>query len=516
MAWRWPSPSPNPEDMDTRILGVAQMQWADRQAMAGGISGEVLMAAAGRAVARAVADRITGSQRVWIAAGPGNNGGDGLAAARLLHADGVPVQVSLLGTIAKLHGEAKVHAKQALDAGVHIESVTGKDDLDWTRRQAGRADMIVDSLFGTGLSRPLEGLPAAMAELINASGRPVLSIDVPSGIGGDDGAVDGPAVEARWTLPIAACKWGQWLGRGREYSGTILEPADIGITGDILDRAVDAVSGPVGEARLIDTGLIRRAFPSRPRTAHKKHFGHVWILGGSRGYTGAPRMAAMGAFAVGAGLVSIACPDDVYPVIATACLEVMVHPHQQAPWQQADVLVAGPGWGADCADRLMAVLDAGMPLVLDADALNALARDSGLVARLRDRKSPVVLTPHPGEAARLLDSDSAAVQRNRLAAVLALVERFGCWVVLKGADSLIASPERKVWLCPFGSPRLAVAGTGDVLAGMIGGLIARKQDFDLALPAAVALHAMAGEADGWYRAGQLPDRVFSLIEKGIF
>jgi ADP-dependent NAD(P)H-hydrate dehydratase / NAD(P)H-hydrate epimerase len=355
-----------------------------------------------------------------------------------------------------------------------------------------------------------------MAELINASGRPVLSVDMASGIGGDDGALEGAAVQATWTLPIAACKWGQWLGRGRGCSGIILEPADIGIPEELLAQAATAVPGAAAEAQLINTALIRRAFPPRPRTAHKKHFGHLWVLGGSRGYTGAPRMAAMGAFAVGAGLVSIACPEDVYPVIAAACLEVMVHAQDAAPWQRADAVVAGPGWGTDCADRLAAVLDADMPLLLDADALNALARDGGLASMLRDRRAPAVITPHPGEAARLLDMDGAAVQADRLAAALRLSERFGCWVVLKGADSLVVSPEHKVWLCPFGSPRLAVAGTGDVLAGMIGGLIAQGRGFDVAVPAAVALHALAGESGGWYRAGQLPDRVFSLIERGVF
>jgi hydroxyethylthiazole kinase-like uncharacterized protein yjeF len=498
------------------ILTAAQMRWADRQSMAAGISGETLMAAAGKAVAQAAAERITGSQRVWIAAGPGNNGGDGLAAARLLHAEGIPVHVSLLGTIESLSGEARTHADRAQAAGVRIESVADAAGLERARKQAAWADLIVDALFGTGLSRPLKGEAAAMVALINDSTRPVLAVDVASGIGSDDGAVAGEAIQARWTLPIAASKWGQWLGRGRECSGTILEPADIGIPADVLDQAASAAPGPAGESRLIGNALIRRAFPPRPRTAHKKDFGHLWVLGGSPGYTGAPRMAAMGAFAVGTGLVSIACPDEVYPVIAAASLEAMVHPHATAPWAQADAVVAGPGWGADAGGRLASVLDAGMPLVLDADALNALARDDGLASGLRDRQAPAVMTPHPGEAARLLGSSSAAVQADRLAAALQLVERFACWVVLKGADSLVVSPERRAWLCPFGTPRLAVAGTGDVLAGMIGGLIAQARPFEVAVPAAVALHALAGESGGWYRAGQLPERVFSLIERGVF
>jgi NAD(P)H-hydrate epimerase len=262
--------------------------------------------------------------------------------------------------------------------------------------------------------------------------------------------------------------------------------------------------------------LIRRAFPERPRSAHKKHFGHLWVLGGSLGYTGAPRLAAMGGFAVGAGLVSIACPDDVYPVIASSCLEVMVHPQTQAPWHGTDAVVAGPGWGVSCGTYLEAVVDAGMPLVLDADGLNLLGNDASLMARLKARQAPVVMTPHPGEAARLLGTDTAGVQGNRLAAALTLSGRFGCWVVLKGADSLVVSPGRESWLCPFGSPRLAVAGTGDVLAGMIGGLLAQGRAPEVAVPAAVALHALAGESGGWHLAGELPEHIVAILARGVF
>jgi NAD(P)H-hydrate epimerase len=222
----------------------------------------------------------------------------------------------------------------------------------------------------------------------------------------------------------------------------------------------------------------------------------------------------MGGFAVGSGLVSIACPQDVYAVIAASCLEAMVHPYDHVSWRGADAVVAGPGWGTR-AD-LEAVLDAGMPLVLDADGLNMLAEDADMIVRLKARQAPTVITPHPGEAARLLGTDTATVQGNRLAAALQLAERFGCWVVLKGADSLVVSPQRELWLCPYGSPRLAVAGTGDVLAGMIGGLLAQGRALEVAVPAAVALHALAGESGGWHLAGELSARIVAIIERGVF
>lgn len=503
--------------MGARILSTARMQWADKQAIEAGSPAEVLMEAAGAAVARAVMDRSDASQRIWIAAGPGNNGGDGLVAARLLHAAGRPVSVSLLGGPERLRGAAARHGEQAAAAGVPIEPVREAGDLAAAERRAGEARLIVDALFGTGLTRPLTGLAGAMAALLNAAGRPVLAVDVASGTG-DDGSLQGMAVQARWTLPIAACKWGSWLGAGRAHAGTVLEPADIdiGIPEATLDAAVAELAEGPGVARLIDAAMIRRAFPERPREAHKKAFGHLWVLGGSQGYTGAPRLAAMGGFAVGTGLVSIACAEEVYPVIAAACLEAMVHPHEHAPWHGGDAVVAGPGWGVACSACLEAVIAATMPLVLDADGLNMLAMDVSMRARMQARRAPTVITPHPGEAARLLGISTAEIQADRLSAALQLAERYGCWVVLKGADSLVVSPGNEVWLCPFGSPRLATAGTGDVLAGMIGGLIAGGRPPEIAVPAAVALHALAGESGGWHLAGELPERIVAMIERRVF
>jgi len=262
----------------------------------------------------------------------------------------------------------------------------------------------------------------------------------------------------------------------------------------------------------INLATIQAAFPKRAIDAHKQSFGHLWIYGGSMGFTGAPKLAASGAMAVGTGLVSIACPAEVYPIIATSSMEVMVHPQPSADFSTATALLAGPGWGSSPAEQLNDVLHAKQAVVLDADALNMISSEEQLEYILSKRQALSVLTPHPGEAGRLLGIASKQVQSDRQAAALALVERYHCWIVLKGFETLIISPELDIWLNPFGSAKLATAGTGDVLAGMIGGLLAAAHPPDIAIPAAVGLHGLAGEQRGWYRAGQLEGIIANFVE----
>ncbi|MDX8401943.1 MAG: NAD(P)H-hydrate dehydratase, partial [Mariprofundaceae bacterium] len=246
---------------------------------------------------------------------------------------------------------------------------------------------------------------------------------------------------------------------------------------------------------------------------HKGAFGHVWVLGGARGFTGAPRLAAAGALAAGAGLVSIACPEDAYPAVAPGCLEAMVHGPETEGWRDADALVAGPGWGS-APDRkawLFQALACAAPMVCDADALNMIAADHALREAVAARAGLTVLTPHPGEAARLLACGVAAVEKDRPQAALDLARAFDAWIVLKGVPTLIAAPDGRIWVNPFGSPALATAGSGDVLAGAIGALLARRDPRplspELAVPLAVALHGLAGEGEAVWRAGQIPDRL---------
>jgi len=486
-----------------KILTTEQIRQADQAAIDGGVSAFELMRLAGIAVAETVQRVAPDTGRMLIVTGGGNNGGDGYAAAKMLADRGGRVTVVAVSDPTQLTGAAAEHAKLAGQAGVKIRPACGADDREVLSCWLNRAVLVVDAVFGTGLERDLDGWLREAVEMINASDRPVLAVDMPSGVNSDTGKVMGAAIEADWTLPIAAIKWGHWLDEGRLHHGCMLPPADIGIDPNMASSAT-----LLGEK--VFTSLLP---PTRP-DLHKGSFGHVWVFGGSQGFTGAPRLAAMGAMAVHAGLVSIVCPEDVYAVVAASSLEVMVH--KQSPqacpqaWQKADAVVAGPGWGRHQQEALGMLLRSDRSLLLDADALNMLVADKSLRALAVERKATTVFTPHPGEAARLLGCKAAEVQQNRPAALRRLVDQLQGWVVLKGAQTLIGSPDGYIWLCPFGNSRLSTAGSGDVLSGMIGGLLGRGLAVKTALGAAVALHARAGEGKGWHRAGQLPDKVAEI------
>jgi len=506
----------------TRILTAAQMRWADQQTIADGISSFDLMDRAGRAIASRALDCLPDFGRILIVAGPGNNGGDGFAAACHLRARRVPVTVLTLFPESELKGHCLAHAERASEAGVKIREAVDAESMDELDRWLARSVMLIDAMFGTGLTRPLTEHFAAVVERINAWERPVLSIDIASGLDADSGAVLGAAVQADFTLPIAACKWGHWLGEGRDYSGLVLPAAPIGISNACMDASYQAEANGVRSAALIDADVMLQAWPQRPRMSHKGNYGHVWVFGGSVGYTGAPKLAARGAFAAGAGLVSIVCPDDVWSVVASGSLEVMVHPESSAPWQQpasnVGAIVVGPGWGKSRGDCLSQLLATDKILVLDADALNMIAGDESMQKMVADRKALTLLTPHPGEAARLLGVSVQSIQTDRKQSLLALTSRYNCWVVLKGNETLVGSPDAEVFLSPFGSPQMAVAGCGDVLAGVIAAQLViadgRKADAsdstELAVTASVALHGLAGEESGWHLAGELAGCIATL------
>lgn len=509
----------------TRILTAAQMRMADEVAIASGISGFDLMDRAGRAVAGVVLKNMPDYGRVLILAGPGKNGGDGFAAAHHLRKYRIQVTVVSLVPVASITGDSKAHVVLAISSGVKIREATSVDDICEVERWLSRAVVIVDGMFGTGLSRPLDGLMAETVARINRCDRPVISIDIASGICADTGAVLGAAVNTTITLPIAASKWGHWLAEGRDYTGLLLAAADIGISDEIIQSCWHASCDCedvdncfcVNSTCLINNAYLRAAWPPRPRLSHKGFFGHVWVFGGSVGYTGAPQLAGLGAYAAGAGLASIACPDAVWPVIASANLEVMAHPESCTAWQRADAIVVGPGWGPERGSLLGALLASDKPMVIDADALNTIAANPALQEKVATRSILTVMTPHPGEAARLLGCDVGEVQDDRKQAVLRLVNRYSCWVVLKGSETLVASPERDIYLNPFGSPHLAVAGSGDVLAGMLGAQLARRKGDGATLAelisSTVALHAKAGAKGGWYLAGELAKLVSDMRQK---
>ncbi len=495
--------------MHERIVSLAAMKAADRYTIEQlGVPSLLLMSRAGYAVAEAVLSLLTVAPeqaRVVIIAGGGNNGGDGLVAASVLLARGVHVHVCLTRRHLSDDAAACWQALRAQQA--HPALVLSQTTVDEVTDELNNCDMIVDALFGTGLSRPVDGENRRWIHAINHSPANVLAVDIASGIEGDSGKLLGCAVQASWTLPVAASLTGQWQGEGARYAGMMLPAADIGIP----EQAFAA--SEAAECWLLDRHWLRQHTPRNDNFAHKGSFGHLWLFAGSKGFTGAPELAASGASAAHAGLISLVCPDDVYPTLAANAEEHMVHPQSALTdnWQQADALLAGPGWGQQQHALLEQLLATAQPLLLDADALNILAGDPHLQQQLQQRQAITVLTPHPGEAARLLAVSPADIQADRFAAVRTLQARFDCVVILKGHGTLIADGKR-LCLCPFGSSRLARGGSGDVLAGVCAALLARGMAGWQAACLAVGWHALAGEQNNWFRMAGLIRNIARLVQ----
>jgi len=498
---------------ENAILTSEQMRMADQYTMDhDGLSVADLMERAGQAISVASNKHKRDGGRIVIIVGTGNNAGDGFVAARLLRKQQIPVTVIPLLPLNNVASHIEHQINLAKEAGVKIRPALTAADLAQFESWLSRAVLVVDAIFGTGLTRPITGWLAEAIEAINKAHCPVLAVDIASGIDANSGEILGAAIHADITLPIAAYKWGHWLQKGRGHSGLILAPAAIGIrVGTIYQMFVDYPM-PAVKSQLIDISMIQKGLPERCNQSFKQTFGHLWVFAGSIGYTGAAKLTAMGAQAVGTGLVSMACSNDIYSVLAASSLEVMVHPQEHAPWQQANAVVVGPGWGKTQQTIFTDILESNATVVVDADALNMLAEDDALCGLIKARNALTILTPHAGEAGRLLGESSVDIQKDRLTSALKLVEKYQAWVVLKGAQTLIVSPQKYVWLNPFGSANLATAGTGDVLAGVMGGLLAGGVTPDVAIPAAVALHGLAGEQRGWYRAGQLVDFIAAEVQ----
>ena len=471
------------------LLTSAQMADADRLAIAGGIAGSELMECAGRAVAEAVAARHPSGSRIVVVAGPGNNGGDGFVAARLLAERGARVEVMLLGDIGRLKGDAAGAAKKW----------TGPVAAAAPRALAG-AEVVIDALFGAGLDRPVEGAARALIEAINAGKAPVYAVDLPSGINGTTGAELGVAVKAAHTITFFRKKPGHLLLPGRLHCGTIAV-ADIGIPAAVLDKIAPKTFENVA-------ALWRRDFPVPQGAGHKYDRGHAVVVSGPMWSTGAARLAARGALRAGAGLVTIASPRDALAVNAAASLAVMVRPVDGAAElakllsdRRLNAVAIGPGVGvgeATC-ERVLAALAGDRAVVLDADAITSFAADPQRLARaLRARSTQAtILTPHEGEFSRyflILDDKikvPSKLEHARLAA-----KAVGAVVVLKGADTVIAAPDGRAAINANAPAYLATAGAGDVLTGMATGLLAQGMPAFEAAAAAVWLHGEAAAAFG--------------------
>lgn len=469
------------------LLTPAEMGECDRLATAGGVPGLVLMDRAGHAVADAAARRPLGT-RVVVIAGPGNNGGDGFVAARVLAARGYPVRLMLLGEVGALRGDAADAAKRW----------TGPVEAASPGGLAG-AGIIIDALFGAGLSRPVDGLAKQMIEAVNASGAHVIAVDLPSGINGASGAAMGAAVRAHESVTFFRRKPGHLLLPGRVHTGR-LRVVDIGIPEDVLKQVRPRTFAN-------DLALWRAAFPVPRVDGHKYARGHAVVVSGAMPTTGAARLAARAALRAGAGLVTIASPRDALVVHAAGELAVMVRPADGADElrslledRRLNAVVLGPGGGVGegMRARVSAVLDGERAVVLDADALTSFASEpQALFTAISRHERPVVLTPHEGEFARLFgNAGQAADAPSKLERARHASRRSGAVVLLKGPDTVIAAPDGRAAINENAPPWLATAGAGDVLAGMIGGLLAQGMPGFEAACAATWLHGEAGTIAG--------------------
>lgn len=445
------------------------------------IPGFELMRRAGRAAFNVLQSHWPQARRIAVICGAGNNGGDGyvLAARAIQH--GLDIDLYMLAPADRLRGDARTAYAMACEAGIEPKSVAA---IDFTG-----VDVIVDGLLGTGLSGPVRGACQDLIGLINQASQPVLSLDIPSGLCSDTGVVLGAAVVASSTIAFIGLKQGLLTGEGRAHCGE-LHFHDLAVPAAVLE-AVPA------DCRRLDLDDLRQCLPPRFGTAHKGHYGHVLVVGGDYGMGGAVALAARAAGRCGAGLVSLATrPEHIAGVMAQAP-EVMchaVHSGQELEplLERPSVIVIGPGlgqqpWGEQMLQKAWA---SALPLVVDADALNIIS-EGRVIAQ--PRRDDWVITPHPGEAARLLGSTTAAVQADRFAALEALQARYGGAVLLKGSGSLAVGVQGEVVLCPYGNPGMASGGMGDVLSGVVGALLAQGLDVGDSAAMAMVLHARAAD-----------------------
>ncbi|MCR4283184.1 MAG: NAD(P)H-hydrate dehydratase [Bauldia sp.] len=465
------------------VLTPLEMARADQITISGGTSGLALMERAGLAVAEAAQRHLPVGARVSVMTGPGNNGGDGFVAARILAEAGYLVSVGLLTARDRLTGDSAFAA------------------ASWTGFTKGlspsiveEADLIIDALFGAGLDRPIQGVAAQAIDAVNRSGIPVIAVDLPSGINGRDGRIMGTAIRARETVTFFRLKPGHLLLPGRSNSGRVIV-ADIGIATDVL-----AAMQP-------NTWRNTPALWSLPPLAfagHKYTRGHVLVVSGPATRTGAARLAARGALRAGAGLVTVASPPEALAANAAHLTAIMLLPMDGTKGLSAiltderkNTIVMGPALGLDEAtiELVEAALASRAALVLDADALTSFAATPHrLFAKTTRRGAPVVLTPHEGEFAKLFPS--LADNESKLERARAAAEISGAVVVLKGPDTVVADPKGRAAIADNAPPQLATAGSGDVLAGIVGGLLAQGMAPFEAAAAAVWVHGEAGQSKG--------------------
>ncbi len=490
-----------------------------------GVSSLLLMERAGKGVAEAVMKRFprAAKQGVLIVAGKGNNGGDGLVVARHLKKKRVPCEVVLLAQKSELSHDAAENLRRYLKEKGRVLEATSPNGILLSERLRGKG-LVVDAILGTGLKEEVRGLYAEAIAMINSSGVPVVAVDVPSGLDSDRGVALGEAIQAEMTVTFGHPKLGEVIHPGLSYTGELVV-VDIGID----PKAVEEVRPQTELLKEEDIGWL---VPRRALDTHKGTYGHLIVIAGSRGKTGAAIMACRAAMRAGTGLVTLAAPRSLNDIFASSMVEVMTEPLRETPDEEMELLndeswrslldkksalLFGPGIGLKNSVRSALrwlVRNLEIPWVIDADGLTVLTQE---LDRLRESKSAPVLTPHPGEMARLLGSDTAMVNSDRVGTARAFARDHRCHVVLKGARTVIAMSDGRVFINPTGNPGMASGGMGDVLAGMLAGLLAQGLSVEDALKLGVFLHGFVADCIARARGeiGMIASDIIDGLPQGL-
>jgi ADP-dependent NAD(P)H-hydrate dehydratase / NAD(P)H-hydrate epimerase len=482
-----------------KIISSASMKEYDRKTIElYGLPGIVLMETAAFRVFEFIKALPQKPSKVVVLSGPGNNGGDGLVVARLLLLAGY--QVSLWSTVkpGAYRGDAAINEKYLLKRNYTINRLTGKAELELFKNDLDHAGLLVDALLGTGIDREVEGLIADLIKTVNGSDLPVLAVDIPSGVNADNGSIMGSAVQANWTVTFAFLKKGLLLYPGAGLAGEIFV-AEINIPNQLAEK--DKIS-------LLTPSFIRQSLPVRLPDAHKGSLGRTLLVAGSAGMTGAAVLAAESALTSGSGLVYLAAPASICAALEAKLIEVIVIPlPEKTPGMispdaasmiiekanSCNAMAVGPGLdtGEATAELLFKLVQLSpVPLVIDAGALNALGRNKTI---LRSARHLPLITPHPGEMARLAGVSTKQVQVSRLEIALKNAAFWNCYIILKGANSIVATPDGQAAINPTGNVALATAGSGDLLTGMVTSLIAQGMSTEKAAMAGTYIHGLAGD-----------------------
>jgi NAD(P)H-hydrate epimerase len=528
-----------------KVVTASQMRRIDQQTIEDiGIPGMVLMEHAGSAIVRTIQSQFPNCRRIGIVVGKGNNGGDGLVIARQLSHVGQSVQIFLVSPPDRFTGDALTNLQIVQNLQLPIEHIFSETALEAMEGKIAVCDLIVDAIFGTGLRGGVRGDIATVIERINAIQRPVIAIDLPSGLAADTGQAEGACIHADYTVTIGLPKRGLLLYPGAELTGQ-LEVADIGFPERVINAQNIRVNWtqPIGKTRA-SHAEVSEWIPPRPRHSHKGTYGRVFMVAGSTGMTGAAALGCEAALRVGAGLVTLGIPKSLNPILEVKLSEVMTLPLPETAEgslafaaksqilefveRTSSILAVGPGLsqGPETVELIHSLIrENRTPVVIDADGLNALSQGEMTVespratvkALLSSLTAPAVLTPHPGEMARLIGSRPRELEQDRIGIAQQFAQEQDITLVLKGAPTVIAGADGEVWLNSTGNPGMATAGMGDVLTGVIAGLIAQGVSSFNAAVLGVYLHGLAGDivAQSLGMHGLMAGDVLNAIPKAI-